>query len=104
LSSGSHGGGEIYLHVGPGGECWTGAEVFAAKHLQPGYVKSILLPSRTTTDPTNEADDCEYSSSLAEQIVERVERDAKLGQRIYDEERIPVSFLHAIETEEEGDQ
>jgi hypothetical protein len=71
--------------------------------LQPGYVKSILLPR--TTGPTDEADDCEYSSSLAEQIAERVERDATLGQRIYDEERIPVSLLRAIETEEEeGDQ
>lgn len=94
-----HGGEEIYLHVGPGGECWMGDSIFAAKHLQPGYVKSILLP--TTTGLRDSADG---SSSLAEQIVERVDRDAKLGQRIYDEERIPISLLHPIIMEEEEEE
>jgi hypothetical protein len=76
-----------------------GDSIFAAKHLQPGYVKSILLP--TTTGLRDSADG---SSSLAEQIVERVDRDAKLGQRIYDEERIPISLLHPIIMEEEEEE
>jgi hypothetical protein len=69
--------------------------------LQPDYVKSILVARTTGPTPTDEAD--EYYTSFSERLVERVERDAKLGQRIYDEERIPVSLLHATETEE-GDQ
>lgn len=35
----------IYLHMGPSGDCWTGPAVFAAKHLQPGYIKSFPLPT-----------------------------------------------------------
>eukprot|EP00554_Chaetoceros_debilis_P014737 CAMPEP_0194111998 /NCGR_PEP_ID=MMETSP0150-20130528/10862_1 /TAXON_ID=122233 /ORGANISM="Chaetoceros debilis, Strain MM31A-1" /LENGTH=88 /DNA_ID=CAMNT_0038801563 /DNA_START=55 /DNA_END=321 /DNA_ORIENTATION=- len=35
---------QLYLHVAPCGDYWTGHEVFAAKHLQPDYVKSIPIP------------------------------------------------------------
>ena len=34
---------KIYLHVGPSGDSWIGDAIFAAKHNQPGYVKSIAL-------------------------------------------------------------
>ena len=71
----------MYLHVGPSGECWTGDEIFAAKHLQPDYVKSVLLPPNI--DPTK--------------VVELVEADVKLGQRIYDEARLPPSLISALE-------
>lgn len=33
-----------YLHIAPCGDFWVGDEVFAAKHLQPDYVKSIAIP------------------------------------------------------------
>jgi hypothetical protein len=36
---------ETFLHIGPSGDCWTGASLFAAKHLTPDYVKSIPLIS-----------------------------------------------------------
>jgi hypothetical protein len=74
----------LYLHVGPSGECWTGDEIFAAKHFQPDYVKSILLPPNV--DPTR--------------VLEVVEADVKLGQRIYDEARLPPSLITALEDTE----
>jgi hypothetical protein len=27
---------QVYLHISPCGDWWSGTEVFAAKHLQPG--------------------------------------------------------------------
>lgn len=41
---------QLYLHIGPSGDSWTGAAMFAAKHLQPGYVKSIALPKHTKAE------------------------------------------------------
>jgi hypothetical protein len=35
----------LYLHVAPDGDHWISGELFAAKHLQPDYVKSILIPN-----------------------------------------------------------
>lgn len=35
---------QLYLHVAPDGDYWTSGEIFAAKHLQPDYVKSIAIP------------------------------------------------------------
>ena len=35
---------QLFLHVSPSGDCWTGQEIFAAKHLQPDYVRSIPVP------------------------------------------------------------
>lgn len=35
---------QLYFHIAPCGDYWTGHEVFAAKHLQPDYVKSIPIP------------------------------------------------------------
>ena len=45
-TSGGDGGGDaarLYLHVGPSGDFWTGPSIFAAKHLTPGYVRSVEL-------------------------------------------------------------
>ena len=39
-----------FLHVGPSGDCWTGHSIFAAKHLQPDYVKSVKLPAGTNVE------------------------------------------------------
>lgn len=67
-----------YLHVGPSGDVWTGDELFAAKHLQPDYVKSIPLFVN------------EYA---VEHLVQELENDAKSVQRIYDANVIPLSIL-----------
>lgn len=66
-----------YLHVGPSGDCWTGASIFAAKHLQPDYVKSISLPLNI----------------CAESLLEKLEDDTKLCQQIYDDEKLPEDLL-----------
>lgn len=34
----------LFLHIAPCGDFWIGHEVFAAKHLQPDYVRSIAIP------------------------------------------------------------
>ena len=33
-----------YLHIAPDGDYWVGTTIFAAKHLQPDYIKSIPIP------------------------------------------------------------
>lgn len=73
-------GSSLYLHVGPAGECWTGASIFAAKHLQPDYVKSV--PLTTTVD--------------VELLLEEIESNPTLGQHIYDNETIPQSLLEKV--------
>jgi hypothetical protein len=72
--------GKLYLHIGPSGDCWTGASIFAAKHLQPDYVKSIELPSNTDI----------------ELLLELVNKDNALQVDIYDNERLPDSLLQQI--------
>ena len=37
----------LYLHVAPDGDHWISGEIFAAKHLQPDYVKSIPIPNES---------------------------------------------------------
>mmetsp|Transcript_53247 Transcript_53247/g.79531 ORF Transcript_53247/g.79531 Transcript_53247/m.79531 type:complete len:143 (-) Transcript_53247:419-847(-) len=68
---------QIYLHVGPSGDCWTGTSIFAAKHLQPDYVKSIPLPE----------------GCRIEQLLEQLEDDLDLAQQTYDTGKIPSSLL-----------
>ena len=74
--------GKLYLHVGPAGECWTGASIFAAKHLQPDYVKSVQLP-----------DDFVENPSAIEHLLEELEEDPATAQQIYDSEQIPEALL-----------
>jgi hypothetical protein len=70
----------MYLHVGPAGDCWTGDNIFAAKHLQPDYVKSILLPNDLS----------------AEILLEEMEQDTALGQQAYDTERLPEELIDRV--------
>mmetsp|Transcript_41436 Transcript_41436/g.70953 ORF Transcript_41436/g.70953 Transcript_41436/m.70953 type:complete len:171 (+) Transcript_41436:45-557(+) len=35
---------KMFFHVSPSGDWWTGTSIFAAKHLQPDYVRSIPIP------------------------------------------------------------
>ena len=71
----------VFLHVGPSGDCWTGSSIFAAKHLQPDYVKSIPLPDETI---------------CVETLVEVLEEDSKLAQEIYDEGTLPKVLLDQV--------
>jgi hypothetical protein len=66
-----------FLHVGPSGDCWTGGSIFAAKHLQPDYVKSIPLPSHI----------------CAESLLELLEDNQKLAQQVYDDEKLPAHLV-----------
>mmetsp|Transcript_17560 Transcript_17560/g.27350 ORF Transcript_17560/g.27350 Transcript_17560/m.27350 type:complete len:120 (-) Transcript_17560:1007-1366(-) len=34
----------LFLHIAPCGDWWTGHEIYAAKHLQPDYVRSVEIP------------------------------------------------------------
>ena len=46
LSSSSTTGGTDkgrFLHISPSGDTWIGDEIFAAKHLQTGYLRSIHI-------------------------------------------------------------
>lgn len=71
----------LYLHVGPSGDCWTGSTIFAAKHLQPDYVKSILLPDNICVDS----------------LVEHLEEDSTLMQQAYDDGALPPQVLQQVE-------
>ena len=66
-----------FLHVGPSGDCWTGSSIFAAKHLQPDYVKSIALPDDLPT----------------EKLLEELEEDMQLTQWVYDNGELPVDLI-----------
>lgn len=72
---------QVYLHVGPSGDCWTGSSLFAAKHLEPEYVTSIPLPPDTCLD------------TLMEALEE--EDNVKLMQQVYDTGVLPPHLLKA---------
>ena len=65
-----------YLHVGPSGDCWTGHSIFAAKHLQPDYVKSVKLPVGTNVE-----------------ILLDILEDSDLARKIYDSGIVPSEIL-----------
>lgn len=70
----------VYLHIGPSGDCWSGSSIYAAKHLQPGYVKSILLPPHVDV----------------EALLERLDEQPKTSQLIYDDEVLPTGLLESL--------
>ena len=70
----------LYLHIGPSGDCWTGSSIYAAKHLQPDYVKSILLPLDVDIE-------C---------LLERLEAQPKTSQKIYDDGELPNCLLERL--------
>jgi hypothetical protein len=76
----SHDDDKVYLHVGPAGDCWTGNNIFAAKHLMPDYVKSILLPNDLST----------------EILLEEMEENPDLGQQAYDTELLPEIIVKRV--------
>ena len=45
----------VYLHIAPCGDHWQGPEIFAAKHMTAGYVKSFPVPASFSTEHLDEA-------------------------------------------------
>lgn len=77
----------LYLHVSPDGDWWTGHEMFAAKHLQPDYVRSIVLPDAWLAN--NDANDVE---AYIEEIYDEDEIE-KLMREIYDTGSLPSRVI-----------
>ena len=52
LSPSAHGVNDnnLSIHISPCGDWWLGAEIYAAKHLPSGYVRSIKLPDNFDED------------------------------------------------------
>jgi hypothetical protein len=74
----------LYLHLGPSGDCWTGHNIFAAKHIQPDYVKSVEITS---------------SSANVDYLLELLEDHSTWGQEIYDTGILPKELVKMIEEE-----
>ncbi len=70
----------MFLHVGPSGDCWIGTSIYAAKHLQPDYVKSIQIPQGISNDA----------------ILMALEDDIPLAQLVYDEGKLPPQLLEKL--------
>ena len=75
----------LFLHIGPSGDCWTGPSIFAAKHLQPDYVRSVALPPNFHDE-----------GAPVDALLDAIEEDSTLQHQIYDEERIPESLLEKV--------
>ena len=45
----------VYLHIAPCGDHWQGPEIFAAKHMTAGYIKSFPVPASFCTEHLDEA-------------------------------------------------
>jgi hypothetical protein len=73
----------LYLHVGPSGDCWTGHSIFAAKHLQPDYVKSVKLEPETCVDT----------------LLEVLEENDNWARQVYDHGALPDDLLDHLGTE-----
>ena len=84
-----------FLHSG---DWWTGPSIFAAKHLQPDYVKSIPIPAGF--DPSkhfSEDEDESESSGMS------WEEKQQLLHQIYDEGKLPDYLLTSSSKEKDKD-
>ena len=70
----------IYLHVGPSGDCWTGHSIFAAKHLQPDYVKSMKLDLNMNIP----------------HLLELLEDHPEWAFEVYDKQTFPKELIQAL--------
>jgi hypothetical protein len=77
----------LYLHLGPSGDCWTGHNVFAAKHLQPDYVKSVEITFSATAS--------------VDYLLELLEDHPTWAQDIYDTGVLPKELVKRIEQAKE---
>ena len=73
----------LYLHVAPCGDYWTGHEVFAAKHLNPDYVKSIPVPIKMKSEGAD-VGNIEYEFN-PDEILQDYDGDLdQLLKKVYD--------------------
>jgi hypothetical protein len=79
----------LYLHVGPSGDCWTGSSIFAAKHLQPDYVKSIPLHPP-------------HYDICADTLIEILEEDGGLARELYDTETLTKKLQDQVRKSMKG--
>mmetsp|Transcript_705 Transcript_705/g.1166 ORF Transcript_705/g.1166 Transcript_705/m.1166 type:complete len:152 (+) Transcript_705:113-568(+) len=86
----------VYFHISPSGDWWTGPSIFAAKHLQPDYVKSIPIPK--DFDPCKHFSEDEDES---ESVMSWKEKQ-QLLHKIYDEGQLPAHLLTS--SSEDGDK
>ena len=93
----------LYLHVGPSGDFWTGPSIFAAKHLTPGYVRSVELGRSLDADALLELlDEEDEKKGEEEEDDEGGGDDASWTRTIYDEGALPpelLARLRALECE-----
>ena len=83
----------LYLHVAPCGDYWTGHEVFAAKHLNPDYVKSIPVPIKVAPEG-GDAGGIEYEFD-PEEILQGYDGDLdQLLKKVYDTG--DISLIHRL--------
>ncbi len=80
------------------GDWWTGPSIFAAKHLQPDYVKSIKIPPGF--DPSKHFSEDEKGES--ESGMSWKEKQQLLHQ-IYDEGKLPEHLLISSSKETDKD-
>jgi hypothetical protein len=75
----------LYLHVGPSGDVWTGDSIFAAKHLQPDYVKSVSLEGEPP--------------AIAEGniLIEVLEERSDWAQEVYDSGKLPDALRERLQ-------
>ena len=74
-----------YLHLAPDGDYWTGSEIFAAKHLQPDYVRSVPIPPPK---------DFDVEKWLDETFGDDEKKQTEALQKIYDERKLPSGVGH----------
>ena len=90
----------LYLHVGPSGDCWIGDSIFAAKHLQPDYVKSVpLLLHNVQTE-----NDDEMQQQKIDKLLEALEDNPELAMEIYDSGKIPADLLERIFRKDQNEE
>lgn len=92
---------KIYLHVGPSGDSWIGDAIFAAKHNQPGYVKSI--PLRNDDNSIWKDTTTDFNEDMGNLLVDILDEHQEWAQEIYDTECFPESLQKHMQSLQEED-
>lgn len=70
---------DIYLHISPDGDYWISGEIFAAKHLQPEYVRSIPMCQKEKDDFERVTDSVHGSDCNMDVLMKQVYDTGKLS-------------------------
>jgi hypothetical protein len=87
----------VFLHVGPSGDCWTGDSIFAAKHLQPDYVRSISLAEDEMMMAFLDDDNDDTTDIL----LALLDENDDWAREIYDTKKFPSELLKRLKGEME---